>query len=682
MDNETIKQEIAELSEKLKQYQYEYYILARPSVSDAEYDRLIDRLLYLEKEYPGYAKPDSPSQKVGSDLTQVFPEVTHSIPVLSLDKCYTFSEIKEWVRKTEKNANSPLSFVVEEKIDGASIVLYYEEGLLVRGVTRGNGIVGNDITGNVKTIKSVPLKLKKPSTLTVRGEIFLQKKYFSEINAKMPVPYANPRNFAAGTLRRVKSSEVAQVPLDIFVYEGFSDMFTHTHVDILEDLEELGFKLNTTMGIFSDSQDLKKVKENHPAWHVGGIDEIELFINKETDKRKSLEYDIDGLVLKVNELPTRDLLGYTGHHPRWALAFKFESPQGISTVKDIEIQIGRTGRVTPVARIEPVHIAGSMITNVTLHNQEYIDTLELGINDKIVVSKRGDIIPACESVYEHFAEHTWQIPDTCPICKSRLKKIGAHHFCTSDNCEAKIKGKLYFFAGKGQMDIETLGPETLDALFQKKMVRDIPDIYTFDPENLLNEPGFGEKKVQLIKQGIEKSKAKPYKTVLQSLGIPDLGPKVSELLIEAGYTNIDMLFSLVDAKDPEPFVAINGIGEKIARSLIHELSKQVIRDQIAALRRSGLKFEAIPDESSGLNRIFEGQTWCVTGSFERFKPRELAMEEVKKRGGKVTSAISSKTTHLLAGPGGGSKLEKAKSFGATIVDEAEFLALLGEAEDS
>jgi DNA ligase (NAD+) len=678
MEKEKIKEEIEKLRELLRQYQYDYYVLSRSTVTDAEYDGLMDRLILLESTYPEFASEDSPSQKVGSDLTQSFPEIEHTIPVLSLDKCTSFEELKNWTTKTEKNAGRELSFVVEEKIDGASIVLYYEEGKMARAVTRGNGVRGNEITGNVKTIGAIPLKLKKPVTIAVRGEIFLPIRFFEDINSRMDVPYANPRNLASGTLRRVKSSEVADIPLDIFVYEGFSDTLTSTHIEILEELEELGFKLNRTIGFFSDRVDLKAVKEKHPHWSVGRIDRINEFIEREKQRRNSLQYEIDGLVIKVNEIASRDVLGYTGHHPRWAIAFKFESPEGVTKVTKIEVQVGRTGRITPVARVEPVLISGSMITNVTLHNEEYIQILELGEGDVIVVSKRGDVIPSAESVVEHYAEHIWKMPETCPSCGFVLEKIGAHHFCTNQRCEAKIHGRLYFFVGKGQMNIEHLGPETIDVLYNRGYVRDIQDIYRFNPDDLLGEPGFGEKKVKLIKEGIEKSKEQPYRVVLQALGIPELGPKAAELLIEAGYTGIDKLLDVVDKQNPEPLIAIPGIGEKTAFIIIRELLKPEVRQRIVFLKKAGLCFaEKVIKEEVSYKKIFEGQTWCVTGSFKRFKPREKAMEEVKKRGGRITTGVTSKITHLLAGSGAGSKLEKAQSLDVTLVDENEFLRLLG-----
>ncbi|MBN1699656.1 MAG: NAD-dependent DNA ligase LigA [Spirochaetales bacterium] len=677
MEKEDIKAEIGNLRRLLYRYQHLYYVLSRPEVSDAEYDRLMDRLVLLEKTYPEFADPDSPSMKVGSDISQSFPEVEHTIPVLSLDKCTSFAAVKEWIGKTEKNAERPLSFVVEEKIDGASIVLYYEEGRLSRAVTRGNGIRGNDITGNVMTIKAVPLKLPKPVTLAVRGEIFLPVEYFDRINSSMEIPYANPRNLASGTLRRVKSSEVASVPLDIFTYEGFSAAPVSTHIEILENLAELGFRLNGTLGVFSDRTDLEEIRKRHPHWRTGKIDDMESFIASERERRSSLDYEIDGLVIKVNEIPAREALGYTGHHPRWAIAYKFESPEGLTRVKKIDVQVGRTGRITPVARVEPVEISGSVITNVTLHNEEYVHILELGEGDVIVVSKRGDVIPSAESVSEHCAERIWNMPESCPSCGSRLEKKGAHHFCTNEECEAKNRGRLYFFVGKGQMDIDYCGPETIDLLYKNGYVRDIQDIYRFDPDRLLHEPGFGEKKVGLLKKGISESKKKPYRIVLQSLGIPELGPKVAELLIEAGYRSIDSLLEAAGNKDTEPLVAIDGIGEKTALTIIGELSRPEVRKRIDGLKKAGLSFSE-PEDRSGPEpeQICRGQTWCVTGSFRRFKPREKAMEEVKRRGGRVTSSISTRTTHLLAGPGAGGKLDKARSLGISVVDEDEFLRMM------
>jgi DNA ligase (NAD+) len=544
-------------------------------------------------------------------------------------------------------------------------------------VTRGNGLVGNDVTGNVRTIGSVPLLLARPVTVAVRGEIFLPRLLFESINARMEIPYANPRNLAAGTLRRVKSSEVAAVPLDIFVYEGHFAPSPETHVAILEQLEELGFKCNPRTAVFADPEDQAGLRERHPRWRVGGFEELEGYLEQSRRERSSLPYDIDGLVVKVNELPAREALGFTGHHPRWALAFKFEAPEAESAVERIEVQVGRTGRITPVARIRPVRLSGSTIANATLHNQDYINLLELAIGDRVSISKRGDVIPAVERVIEknELGNTTWRMPDTCPACRTGLVVQGAHHFCPNPDCPDQVRGRLRFFVARDQMDIEGVGPETLETLVQQGLVRDVQDLYAFDPGALLSLPGFGEKKVELVRAGIAASKGRPYRRVLVALGIPEMGQKVVELLCDAGYSDIDSLLQLVDRGDPSPLLAIHGIGERTAETLLRELSRPEVRARIEALRRAGLNFREKARKALA-GGAFQGQLWCVTGSFAHFKPRELAMEEVKKRGGKVSDSVTSRTTHLLAGENPGSKLKKARELGITIVDEEEFLRLL------
>ena len=671
---------VAELSRTLRDYQHAYYVASRPLVSDKDYDALFDQLLVLEKEFPELSAPDSPTRRVGSDLTQELPEVAHTIPVLSLDKSYTQEDLSSWIAKSERAAGQELSFVCEEKIDGASIVLYYQEGRLVRAVTRGNGLVGNDVTGNVATIGAVPLRLRRAVNVAVRGEIFLARSLFATINAKMEEPYANPRNLASGTLRRVKSCEVADIPLSIFLYEGFFDRQPESHREILEELEELGFRLNPCVGFFCEAPAvLAAVGKRHPSWRTGAVETIGGFLEAERAARESLDYEIDGIVVKVDQIPVRERLGYTGHHPRWAIAFKFESAQGETTVKAIEVQVGRTGRITPVARVEPVLISGATIANVTLHNQEYIDMLELALGDRVAVSRRGDVIPAVERVVEknETGATTWKLPDACPTCSTPLVLRGAHHFCPNQACPDQVRGRLAFFVGRGQMDIEGLGPETIEVLISNGFVKDVDDLYFFDPEKLLELPGFGEKKVAQLHIGIEKSRGQPFHVVLPSLGMPDIGQKVTEQLLEAGYTDIDTLLSLADAGDPAPLLEIHGIGERTAATLIEELRSPTVRRRITRLREAGLQF-AEPRTAAPVAgpQPFAGQTWCVTGSFQHFTPREAAMEEVVQRGGKVSASVTSKTTHLLVGENPGSKLQKAQKLGATVVTEPEFLDLL------
>jgi DNA ligase (NAD+) len=680
MRREEAQKRAAELSKALTDYQRAYYVDSRPLVSDQEYDRLFDELLDVESRFEGLALPDSPTQRVGSDLTQELPEVAHTIQVLSLDKAYSAEELSTWIAKTVRNAGRELALVCEEKIDGASIVLYYQEGLLVRAVSRGNGLIGNDVTANVKTIGAVPLRLTRAVTVAARGEVFLARSLFDSINSKMEEPYANPRNLASGSLRRVKSSEVAAIPLSIFVYEGYFSKPMATHHQTLEELEQLGFRVNARTAFFSDSENRVQVQDRHPKWRTGSVADLIGFIESERRERKSLDYEIDGIVVKVDELSVRDSLGYTGHHPRWAVAFKFESPGGATTVRTIEVQVGRTGRVTPVARVAPVKISGATISNVTLHNQEYIDMLELAIGDKVAVARRGDVIPAVERVLEknETGATTWKLPKTCPVCGTGLRKQGAHHFCPNEACPDQVRGRLAFFVSRGQMDIEGIGPETIDVLVQNGLVRGVEDLYVFNPEKLLEFPGFGEKKVMQIREGIEKSRRQPFHIVFPSLGIPDIGQKVTELLIAAGYRDIDSLLEIAAKRDPAPLLEIRGIGERTAQTLIQELSRPQVRRRIEKLRKAGLMLrEGSPDAvPSEVPQTFSGQTWCATGVLEHFVPREKALEEVQRRGGKVGTSVTSKTTHLLVGSNPGGKLQKARSLGVATVSEPEFLSLL------
>ncbi len=670
--NIDVLREIESLSDRLREWQHQYYVESRPSVSDSRYDEIFDQLVQLEKDYPQYDFDDSPTKRVGSDLSHDFPEFVHSIPVLSLDKAYSVGELLTWCNRTKQKVGvDSFSFCMEEKIDGISIVLYYEKGRFVRAVTRGNGTIGNDVTANVKTIGAVPLKLDEQIDITVRGEIYLPIKDFLSINEKLEVPYANPRNLAAGTIRRIKSSETAAVPLQIFCYEGFftSDLGISTQKEVIAKLKQLGFRVNPKWAWFSTTP-----KEGYEP-----LESLEEWVARRTAERKELPYEIDGLVFKVNEWNLREELGYTGHHPRWAMAYKFESPVGESVVNAIDIQVGRTGRITPVARINPVEISGSVVSNVTLHNQDYINMLGVAIGDSVSVSKRGDVIPAIEQVIEKGENGiAWKMPLVCPSCESLLKGEGAHLFCANRNCPDQKLGQILFFIARSQMDLDGVGEETAILLFKEKLARSIFELLTFDYNKLLDYPGFGAKKIALIQKGIELAKQRPYVQVLSSLGIKDLGPKSCELLINAGYHNIDALLKAVNEKGSSAFLDIRGIGPITAEGIVQSLANAENLAMIADLRKIGLKFEVSAEEIRPKASYWEGQIWCVTGSFETFKPRDLAATEVEKRGAAVTSAVSGKTTHLLAGEKAGSKLEKAQKLGITIVTESEFLVLLKE----
>ncbi len=682
------------LAGELLRHQHLYHVLTRPEIGDAEYDRLLDELLLLEKRFPQFASPNSPSRRIGSDLDNAFPERPHAVPVLSLDKLYRPEELGQWLLKTAAAAGSSVGFAIEEKIDGASIVLYYDRGELQYALTRGNGLLGNDVSDNVRTISQVPLRIDEPSRLAVRGEIYIKRGDFERYNSGVAEKYANPRNLAAGSLRNLKSALAARVPLNIFVYEGFfpvpsSGTFRagpdipgggnagRDHLEILQRLRELGFRVNPHLGFFSDDEaKRRRALQLFPDSTAAPLAAVEEYVRRQAAIRAEVPYDIDGLVVKVVEMDVRQELGTTAHHPRWAMAYKFDSPQAQSELLDVQVQVGRNGRVTPVALLRPVALSGSTVTRATLHNQDYIDMLELGIGDEVSISKRGDVIPAVEEVLEKSERHPgiYKLPGQCPFCRSPLLKEGAHHFCKNEACPERRRRALIYFCAKEQMDIETLGEKTIAFLFAKGWVQSPPDIYSFDASLLAGEEGFKEKKIARIRASIELSKSRPFARVLAALGFEGVAAAVAGDLIAHGLDTIDKIIAAAQKNDWQVFAAIEGIGETTARLLIGHFSKPENLQLIARLKAAGLKFAAEKTESERLNDSFAGQVWVITGSFAKFIPRSLAAEEIEKRGGRVSENVSSRTTHLLAGTSPGSKLAKAQKLGIVIVDESEFLA--------
>ena len=678
------------LAAKLKIYQDTYYKEGKSLVSDSEYDRLTDRLIALEKEFPDYAAPDSPTRRVGSDLTNDFPEVNHTIPVLSLDKAYTKENVLDFFNRSIEKEGEALSFAAEEKIDGISMVLYYEDGILARAVTRGNGAVGNDVTPNIVTIPSVPLSLSEPLDLAVRGEVYLPKADFEKVNATLSEDEkaANPRNLAAGTVRRQKSQEAARIPLDMYCYEGFFDddeIAPKDHLHILKKLSDLGFRINPDFAFFSTTKEKaeEKLREAGLTGKAYGFSELQDYIDEIAKKRPGLDHEIDGLVFKINELNVREDLGYTEHHPRWAIAYKFESPQAESVLLDVTVQVGRTGRITPVAEIAPTALGGSTIRRATLHNQEYIDSLELAIGDRVSITKRGDVIPAVEEVVEknESGNTTYRIPSVCPCCGSELVHKGVHLFCPNYNCPDQVKGRIAFFSSRDQMDIESLGPKTVELLWENKILSRVEDIYSIDYSALsdMKIPGIGEKTVKALKEGVEKSKSQPYRTVLASLGIPDVGKKTASILAEGGFDSLEKLRLASATGDASPFLAIKGMGEETAKTLIEAFKDENLLRTIDALSSFGLHVSEDQDkkEEAEEAQIFQGEVWCATGSFKNFNPRSKALKEIEKRGGRTVSSVTGKTTHLLAGKGGGSKRAEAEKLGVRIISEEQFLDLLG-----
>ncbi|OHD56850.1 MAG: DNA ligase (NAD(+)) LigA [Spirochaetes bacterium GWF1_41_5] len=665
---DAIQKEISDLTRRITAAEKAYYREARPIISDTEFDRLFDRLKKLEEENPELRNVNSPTMRAGSDLVSDFPEKPHSLPVLSLDKCYNSDELTEWIKKLEEK-NHGLEFTMEPKIDGAGIVLYYDNGSLQYALTRGSGYTGNDVTDNIRTIKSIPLQIGYKKKIAVRGEIFIKTEAFSNFNKKFDGAWANPRNLAAGALRRQKSTETAGYPLECLVYEGFTQDTPETHTEIIKLLYDEGFPVNSHFVLFSDNM---KTPLPVPSARLLKFSEIKNSLEMFRAIRGKLPYEIDGLVIKLNNIAEREKLGYTQHHPRWAIAYKFESPLAETQLRAIEIQIGRGGRITPVAVLDPVKLSGSVISRATLHNQDYIDSLEVNTGDRVSLSKRGDVIPAVEEVTEKGSNSgAYQLPETCPACHSILIKDGAHLFCPSDKCSARELAALKYFVAKDQMNIDTLGGKTVEYLYQKGFIKNPADIYYFNYRQLENHEGFGEKKIENIIKAVEESKKRPFTQVLASLGIKDIGHKAAQLLAEK-FTSIDEIISLAEQKKMEILTDIDGIGETIADSVIKFFSDPAALELIGRLKNAGLIFISGTRKQEGK---FKGTTWVITGTFEKFRPRDLAAELIRSLGGEITSSVSSRTSYLLCGKDPGSKLKKAETLKVKIINEADFIRL-------
>lgn len=680
----TVKEEIIALRQQIALAQRAYYVDSNPIMSDVEFDVLFDKLSKLESEHPEFYDANSPTAKIGSDIDNELPEREHSVPVLSLDKCYSAEDMLGWIKRTQDKFPSQIELSIEPKIDGSGVVLYYDNGELQYALTRGNGYIGNDITANVKTIRNIPLKISYTGKVAVRGEIYITTKDFEEYNKNYgDNRYANPRNLASGCSRRLKSSEVAECPLRIFVYECFPEnQIFSSHLENMIFMKENGLPVNSYFGFFTSqniNEELRdKINRAFPDSTIGNHQNAVEYLLKFSQIRKTLDYDIDGLVIKVNDIALREKLGMTEHHPRWAIAYKFDAPTAQTILKGVTFQVGRGGRITPVALLQPVELAGSVISRATLHNEDYIQMLGINIGDTVNISKRGDVIPAVEEVVEKGENiEPLSFPEKCPSCASILVKDGAHHFCANSECPKKMLGRLQYFAGRSQMNIESLGDKTLEFLFENKMIIQISDIYTFDFWKLLGTEGYGEKKIRNIFQSVEESKKNPFSVVLASLGLKDIGGKAAEILVN-NFHSVDKIIEAAQKKNLQFFTDIDGFGETLAQSVIDSFNDEKLLEQIKILKNVGLKFAEDEKNEQETNLFLSGTRWVVTGSFATFKPREKAAELIKKYGGEVLSSVSGKTTHLLCGEEAGSKLEKARSVGANIVDEQTFIKMIEE----
>lgn len=673
-----LKKRVKELREYIKKAQDKYYKEGKPDISDEEYDLYFDELVKIEKEHPELKTLTSPTLRVGSDLSTDMPKFTHTINVLSLDKVYTFENLKKFLDGIENKA-----VVLEEKIDGLTIVLYYKKGILDRAVTRGNGKIGNDVTNNIRTIKDIPLELDEKIDIVLRGELYIANSDFKKYNKENK--YANARNLCAGVIKRKKSSTVAPFHIQSFIYEGHYEKIENSHFKVLSYLRDLGFRVNDRSYLISSYEDLVKK-----------IQELEV-------ERKSLDYAIDGLVIKLDQIDLREEIGDAQRYPRWAMAFKFEPSVAQTILKDITIQVGRTGQVTPMAIVDPVRVTGSTIKKISLHNQSYIDSLNLSINDEVLISKRGDVIPALEKVIKKNSTIKYVMPSKCPFCSSNLIEKGEHLFCDNEECPEKILNSLVFFASAAQMDIEYMGESKIRFLFNYYNVRVPSDLYFFDYDKLKNDvvnsknktikSKYKDKSIANIKESLNKSKDKDWVTIISSLGLEDVGKLTLSKIAENNLFSFDSFLSMIENDDKDRLLEINQIGNSVVNTIFQIFNDNEFKEEINRLKEAGLTFSDfeplnIGEEDEGiLSRIkaddsLKDQVWCITGSFnnKNFSNREEIKTVLKLKGAKFSSYVNKSTTVLLYGDKAGKKLDKAKALGIRVVNEKEFLNIIGVGE--
>ncbi|QFI14661.1 NAD-dependent DNA ligase LigA [Borrelia sp. CA_690] len=646
-----VQQEIADLKKLIRKWDKEYYIDSLPSVEDSVYDKHILRLQELESKYPEYKTLDSPTLKFGSDLLNDFKEVQHSAPILSLDKVYDLDSLKSWIDKIDFKNSFNIS--VEPKIDGCSIVLYYKDGIFEKALTRGNGKFGNDVTKNIRTIRHIPLFLDDKVDLVLRGEVYITKENFLKINKFLERPYTNSRNLASGILRRVDSREVANFPLNIFIYDLLNaGLEFETNNLAIARLKKLGFSLNPLIKFFDQKNSIKEVLN---------------YIADITKKRNSFEYEIDGVVIKVSDFALRERLGYTSHHPKWAMAYKFEALSGFSRVNSIVVQVGRSGKITPVANIDKVFVSGAFITNATLHNQDYIMSIGLNVGDVVKVSRRGDVIPAVEMVINKSSTGFFKIPDNCPACKVVLVKEGAHFFCTNSNCPSASVERIKYFCSKNCMDIEGLSDKTIAFLFEKKFISSEIDLYTFNFYKLLEFKGFKEKKINNLINSIEASKKKPFSKLLLSMGIKEFGENTIRLLFLNSLNSFSKLFKLCQDRDFafSSLLKIKGIGEKIALNIIEAFNDSIMLNKFKFFENLGFKMQECVVVDGENNLLFD-KKFCVTGIFNGY-PRSVVIDKLKNKGAIFSSCVTKSLDFLIVGEKAGTKLEKALNLNIKIM---------------
>ncbi|HEV2493329.1 MAG TPA: NAD-dependent DNA ligase LigA [Terriglobia bacterium] len=667
----SIEKEIESLREKIRYHEHRYYVLDDPEISDYEFDQLMKRLQDLERDHPELVTPDSPTQRVGGAPAAEFPKVRHPSPMLSLDNTYSVDELRDFDRRVrELSGRSKVDYVAELKLDGLSMALTYENGILIRGVTRGDGTVGEDVTANVKTIRSVPLRIPldrlellgkgKGHRFEARGEVIMPLKAFEQLNAQREAAgepkFANPRNSAAGTMRLLDSKTVAERKLDMFIYyllAGERELFPE-HWKALDVLQKLGFKVNP----------------NRRLCH--SFDELLAFIQEWETKRDSLDYEIDGIVVKVNDTRLWEELGRTAKSPRWAIAYKYPARQATTVVKDIRAQVGRTGTLTPVADLEPVDIGGVTVSHATLHNMDEIERLGLKIGDTILLQRAGEVIPQVVKVVKSAPDgHEFHMPKKCPVCGHDVYRAEGEvaYRCMNVACPAKLKESLRHFAGRRAMDIDGLGDALVDQLVDKGMVKDLADLYSLTEEEVANLERMGEKSAANLIAEIEKSKQADLARLILALGIPFVGERTAQLLAEH-FASLDKLAKA----SREELEEVSEVGPKVSDSIARFFEEKRNREVIAKLRRAGVQLEQKKTAVTG-PRPLAGKTFVLTGTLPTYS-RDEAQRMIEDAGGRVTGSVSKKTDYVVVGAEPGSKLEKARSLGVKTINESELVKLL------
>ncbi|MED4722366.1 NAD-dependent DNA ligase LigA [Bacillus atrophaeus] len=665
MDKEAAKRRAEDLRSTINQYSYEYYTLDEPSVPDSEYDKLMQELLDLEEEHPDLRTPDSPTQRVGGAVIDAFQKVRHGTPMLSLGNAFNAEDLRDFDRRVRQAVGDDVAYNVELKIDGLAVSLRYEDGYFVRGATRGDGTTGEDITENLKTIRNIPLKMKRNLSIEVRGEAYMPKRSFEALNEerlkKEEEPFANPRNAAAGSLRQLDPKIAAKRNLDIFVYSiaELDEMGVDTQSQGLDFLDEIGFKTN---------QERKK---------CGTIDEVIDMIEELQAKRADLPYEIDGIVVKVDSLDQQEELGFTAKSPRWAIAYKFPAEEVVTTLLDIELNVGRTGVITPTAVLEPVKVAGTTVQRASLHNEDLIREKDIRILDKVVIKKAGDIIPEVVNVLTEQRtgqEKEFNMPTTCPECGSELVRIEGEVAlrCINPECPAQIREGLIHFVSRNAMNIDGLGERVITQLFQEKLVRNVADLYKLTKERVIQLERMGEKSTDNLISSIQKSKENSLERLLFGLGIRFIGSKAAKTLA-MHFESLDHL----KKANKEELLAIDEIGEKMADAVITYFQKEEILELLDELEQLGVntlykgpKKVKVEDSDS----YFAGKTIVLTGKLEELS-RNDAKAQIEALGGKLTGSVSKNTDLVIAGEAAGSKLTKAEELNIEVWNEEQ---LLGE----